>query len=167
MIEGSAESASGAHCGGRASGPWPGAFSCTAVRGQHANCGQTGSESTRPGEPMSGTDQHSQLAAMSGQAPRSAAGKSTAALAALPDEELLEYVQRQTFGFFWDGAHPVSGLAPDRCLTRIQPADDKIAVGGSGFGIMAILVAVERGWIAREAAVERLGRMLDMLERAT
>ena len=38
-------------------------------------------------------------------------------LAALPDEELLEAVQRQTFGFFWEAAHPVSGLAPDRCTT--------------------------------------------------
>ena len=36
-----------------------------------------------------------------------------AALAELPDEALLEQVQRQTFRFFWEGAHPGSGLAPD------------------------------------------------------
>jgi len=90
-----------------------------------------------------------------------------AALATLPDEQLLEIVQRQTFNFFWDGAHPVSGLAPDRCTTRANAADDKVAIGGSGFGIMAILVAVERGWVTRETALERLSRMLDVLSSAT
>src|ERR1700730_8905110 len=90
-----------------------------------------------------------------------------ATLAALPDEQLLEIVQRQTFNFFWDGAHPVSGLAPDRCTTRGNVSDDKVAIGGSGFGIMAILVAVERGWVTREAAIDRLRRMLDLLTAAT
>src|ERR1700761_5599266 len=90
-----------------------------------------------------------------------------AALAKLPDEQLLEAVQRQTFKFFWDGGHPVSGLAPDRCTTRADAADDKAAIGGSGFGIMAIIVAAERGWVTREAAVERISRMLDLLITAT
>ena len=90
-----------------------------------------------------------------------------AALAALSDEQMLEIVQRQTFNFFWDGAHPVSGLAPDRCTTRANVADDKVAIGGSGFGIMAILVAAERGWVTREAAVDRVTRMLDLLTAAT
>lgn len=90
-----------------------------------------------------------------------------AELAALPDEELLEAVQRQTFGFFWEAAHPVSGLAPDRCTTVAAPADDLVATGGSGFAAMALIVAAERGWIARAAAAERLGRMLDLLVRAT
>jgi hypothetical protein len=90
-----------------------------------------------------------------------------ASLASLPDEKLLDIVQRQTFNFFWDGAHPVSGLAPDRCTTRDNAPDDKVAIGGSGFAVMAIIVAVERGWVTRDAAVERLGRMLDLLTAAT
>src|ERR1700680_3482578 len=92
---------------------------------------------------------------------------SAASLATLPDEELLETVQRQTFNFFWEGAHPSSGLALDRCAARRERTNHKTAVGGSGFGIMAIIVAVERGWIAREAALDRLGRMLDVLTAAT
>src|SRR6201989_1315433 len=90
-----------------------------------------------------------------------------AALAKLPDEQLLEVVQRQTFKFFWDGAHPVSGLAPDQCSTRADAADDKAAIAGSGFGIMAIIVAAERGWGTREAAGDRINRMLDLLTAAT
>src|SRR5450631_4672782 len=92
---------------------------------------------------------------------------SPAALAALPDEELLEAVQRQTFLFFWDAAHPVSGLAPDRCKTVAGPADDLVTTGGSGFGVMAIIVAAERGWVSRAAAAERIGQMLALLTRAT
>src|SRR5262249_47908830 len=101
-------------------------------------------------------------------------------LATLPDEELLELVQRQHFRLFWEGAHPVSYLAPDR---RVDPArresspdhppvgenapEDLVATGGSGFAIMAFVVAVERGWISRAEALERLGAMLDLLMRAT
>jgi hypothetical protein len=90
-----------------------------------------------------------------------------AALAAAPTEVLLEAVQRQTFGFFWEGAHPVSGLARDRSTTHADPGDDKAAVGGSGFGVMAIIVAAERGWISREAALERLHHMLEVLIAGT
>jgi hypothetical protein len=88
-------------------------------------------------------------------------------LARLPDEALLEAVQRQTFGFFWDGAHPQSGLAADRRRTQAVAVDDLVATGGSGFGIMAIIVAVERGWVERSDAALRISQMLDLLTRAT
>ncbi len=99
-----------------------------------------------------------------------------AALAALPDDDLLEQVARQTFGYFWEGAHPASGLAFDRCGAGGRgsdgggagaPApDDPISIGGTGFGILAILVGAERGWVTRAAALERLGRMVELLYRA-
>ncbi len=92
---------------------------------------------------------------------------SAAALADLADEALLEAVQRQTFRFFWEGAHPQTGLAPDRRGTRAAKRDDLVTTGGSGFGIMAMLVAVERGWITRAAALRRLNAMLGFLARAT
>ena len=92
---------------------------------------------------------------------------SPVALSALPDEELLEAVQRQTFGFFWEAAHPVSGLAPDRCKTVAAAADDLVTIGGSGFGVMAMIVAAQRGWVSRAAAAERLCAMLDLLIKAT
>jgi len=97
-------------------------------------------------------------------------------LAALPDDALIDAVQRQTFRYFWDGADAASGLALDRrTLAGDTHADkvgvptdlDKVAVGGSGFGIMAMIVAVERGWVTRDEAQHRLRRMLDALSRAT
>ncbi|MDB6090763.1 MAG: hypothetical protein JWN85_3547 [Gammaproteobacteria bacterium] len=88
-------------------------------------------------------------------------------LAGLPDDELLERVQRQTFRFFWEGSHPESGLARDRIPPRSPAHADLVATGGSGFGVMAIIVAVERGWVSRDEAIERLGCMLDLLGSAT
>src|SRR5690349_5227312 len=88
------------------------------------------------------------------------------AVAELPDDALIDVVQRQTFRYFWEGAHPVSGLAYDRCNLRGEPANQPVVSGGSGFGAMAIIVAVERGWITRDAALGRLKKMLDLLDRA-
>src|SRR3990170_5890833 len=72
------------------------------------------------------------------------------------DDALLDLVQRQTVRYFWEGAHPVSGLARDRQKTTGAPANDLVAIGGSGFGIAAIIIGVERGWIDRAAALSRL-----------
>lgn len=85
------------------------------------------------------------------------------------DDTHLEFVQRETFRFFWEAGHPVSGLARDRCRNSADPDpdDDLIAIGGSGFAAMAVIVATERGWIDREAAVERISAMLALLEAAT
>lgn len=91
---------------------------------------------------------------------------SAAALAALRDAPLMEAIQRQTFAFFWEAGHPHSGLAPDRCGRQPGPADDLVASGGTGFGVMALIVAVERKWVSRDAALERLQRMMTLLLRA-
>lgn len=88
---------------------------------------------------------------------------------AYSDEELLDSVQYQTFNYFWDGAEPVSGLARERFhMDNVYPNHDKdiITTGGSGFGLMAILVGVERNFITREQALERYERIVDFLEKA-
>src|SRR3546814_11500762 len=95
------------------------------------------------------------------------AGMTAAALATLDDESLIEAVQRQTFKFFWEGAHPGSGLAPDRRTTRDEPVDDLAAIGGTAVGVMALIVAAERGWVARDAEVEGANTMRSVLARAT
>lgn len=85
------------------------------------------------------------------------------------DEEFMDSIQFQTFNYFWEGAEPVSGLARERIhLDGIYPNHDKdiITTGGSGFGLMAILVGVERGFISREQALERYERIVDFLENA-
>src|SRR5215813_737323 len=80
----------------------------------------------------------------------------------LDDAALLDLVQRQTFRYFWDFAHPVSGLSPDRSNRR----PEIVTSGGSGFGVMAILVAIARGWISRQQGLERLLTILRFLAKA-
>jgi len=77
-------------------------------------------------------------------------------------DELLDAVERQTIRYFWDFAHPTSGLARERS----NKTPNVVAVGGTGFGVMAILAGVERGWIAREAALDRLLTMVHFLAEA-
>lgn len=79
----------------------------------------------------------------------------------ISDEALMTLVQEQTFKYFWDFAHPVSGLARER-----NTSGDIVTTGGSGFGLMAIIVGVERGFITRTEAVERWQVIMDFLENA-
>jgi hypothetical protein len=82
----------------------------------------------------------------------------TATTISAPDSVLLDSVQAATFRYFWDYAHPVSGLTRERL-----GSGDIVTTGGSGFGIMAILAGIERKYITREAAVERMLKILDFL----
>jgi len=104
----------------------------------------------------------------------------------LNDDQLLEVVQKQTFRFFWQGAHPVSGLALERSNTvlaehywdyineawdepnfsKTKFGPDAGAIGGTGFGIMSTVIAVERKWIGRDTAVRRLIKIADFLINA-
>ena len=84
----------------------------------------------------------------------------------ISDSALVELVQKQTFRYFWDFAHPVSGLARERSNTTPQYGNEVVTTGGSGFGIMAIIVAAERGWITREQAAARLNKIVKFLWQA-
>ncbi|MGB5820163.1 MAG: glucoamylase family protein [Saonia sp.] len=85
------------------------------------------------------------------------------------DEELMDRVQRETFNYFWEGAEPTSGLARERIhLDNIYPSNDRniVTTGGSGFGLMAILVGIERGFISREQALARYELIVAYLAKA-
>ena len=77
----------------------------------------------------------------------------------ISDEELLTLVQEKTFKYFWDYAHPVSGLSRERLNSG-----DIVTSGGSGFGIMAIPVGIERGFITREEGAERMLKIATFLD---
>jgi hypothetical protein len=89
--------------------------------------------------------------------------------AELSDDSLLTLTQYQTFQYFWDGAEPTSGAARERFHTdNIYPDNDKhiVTSGGTGFGVMAILVGIERKFITRQEGYERLNRLVSWLEKA-
>lgn len=97
------------------------------------------------------------------------AEKEAAADSLLSDDSLLTLVQERTFQYFWEGAEPVSGLARERFhMDGNYPQNDKnvVTTGGSGFGIMAILVGIERGFISRQEGTGRLEKIVNYLEKA-
>jgi hypothetical protein len=65
---------------------------------------------------------------------------------------------KQTFGYFWDHAHPVSGLARERF-----GSGDLVTSGGSGFGLMAIVTGIARGFITRREGFERILKIVNFL----
>jgi exo beta-1,2-glucooligosaccharide sophorohydrolase (non-reducing end) len=92
-------------------------------------------------------------------APSPPVGASTRAMS---DDELLTMVQEASFRYYWDGAHPDAGMA-----LEVQPGEQHlIALGGSGFGIMSLIVAAERGFVPREQVAERLQKILRFLAKA-
>lgn len=77
----------------------------------------------------------------------------------ISDEELLGLIQQQTFRYFYDFAHPSCGLARER-----NTSGDVVTIGGSGFGVMALIVGMERGYITRAEGIAHLDKMLGFLE---
>ena len=77
----------------------------------------------------------------------------------LTDEKLLDLVQHQSFKYFYDFGHPDSGLARER-----NSSLDTITSGGTGFGLMALVVGMERGFITRQEGTARLEKILNFLE---
>ncbi len=83
-------------------------------------------------------------------------------------DSLLTLIQKQTFQYFWEGAEPTSGLARERILLDGEyPQNDQnvITIGGSGFGIMGIITAMERGFITKAEGQERLEHIMEYLAK--
>jgi len=86
----------------------------------------------------------------------------SAATRTMSDDDLLSMVQEANFRYYWEGAHPIAGMA----LENIPGDENMVATGASGFGIMAILAGVERGFITRRQAVDRIIQITRFLKKA-
>ena len=94
------------------------------------------------------------------ESPLSAA--TTASTHPMSDDELLTMVQKASFRYYWEGAEPHSGMTREN-----MPGDDDIvATGASGFGIMALIVGVDRGFITRQQGIDRLLSITGFLQQA-
>ena len=78
----------------------------------------------------------------------------------MSDLALLDMVQEYTLRYFYEYGHPTSGLARERNGTNT------VTSGGTGFGLMALIVGAERGFITRDEALERTNRIVDFLIEA-
>lgn len=97
-------------------------------------------------------------------------GKEDSTKVEISDEALLDSVQYKTFQYFWDGAEPNSGLARERLHMDGKYIGDNtpdiVTSGGSGFGIMAIVAGIERGYVTREEGLKRFEKIVSFLEKA-
>jgi hypothetical protein len=87
----------------------------------------------------------------------------------LSDSALLDSIERRTFDFFWRGAEPNRGMAPERIhMDGDYPDNDQriVATGGSGFGVMAILAGIHRRYITRQQGLQQFEKIISFLEKA-
>ena len=85
----------------------------------------------------------------------------------LSDEEMMDLTQKETFKYFWNFANADSGAAKERYHPNEPTLNQNVVTsGGTGFGLMSILVGIERGFITRAQGVERLTKILTFLENA-
>ena len=86
----------------------------------------------------------------------------TASTHPMTDDQLLTMVQEASFRYYWEADEPHSGMTRES-----QPGnDDMVALGASGFGVMAITVGAERGFITRQQAIDRLLKITNFLAHA-
>ncbi|MNX53956.1 hypothetical protein D3C86_846650 [compost metagenome] len=91
----------------------------------------------------------------------------TTPVPALTDTEAMDQVQKDAIKYFWDYAEPNSKLGRERYHTDNPGFEaNKVTTGGSGFGLMSLIVGVERGFIPRAEAVTRMTTAMDFLEKA-
>lgn len=85
----------------------------------------------------------------------------------LTDTEVLDLVQKDAIKYFWEYAEPNSKLGRERYLTDNPSFEaNKVTTGGSGFGLMSLIVGIERGFIPRGEAVTRMTTAMDFLAKA-
>jgi hypothetical protein len=98
---------------------------------------------------------------------RSAAQKAPAAAASptAEDERLLDEIQRATFDFFWEQSDPTTGLVRDRFNVRAA-SDSRTAasIAATGFGLTAICIGAQRGYVPADEARERATAALRFLD---
>ena len=75
------------------------------------------------------------------------------------DEAFLEDLQHRSFNYFWEQADPQTGLVPDRARMDGSPLDENhrnvASIAATGFGLTALCIAADRGWINQSQARER------------
>jgi hypothetical protein len=88
------------------------------------------------------------------------AGKPPIAVPAAPlsqeDDAFLDELEKANHLFFWEQGHPETGLVKDRCNTRATDTSNVASIAGTGFGLTALCIAQQRGWISLADARDRV-----------
>lgn len=81
------------------------------------------------------------------------------------DRAFVEDLEHRSFEYFWEQADHGTGLVLDRARVdggRAKgPSRDIASAAATGFGLTAICIGAERGWISKKDAEERVRATLD------
>jgi hypothetical protein len=81
----------------------------------------------------------------------------------LRDDPFLEELERANFRYFWEQANPETGLVRDRCNVRRPDKSAVASIAATGFGLTALCIGVERKFITRSEAQQRVLNTLRFL----
>src|SRR5882724_5879288 len=72
------------------------------------------------------------------------------------DDQFLDESEKTTFQYFWEQANPKNGLVKDRCSVNGNDTGVVASIASTGFGLTALCIGANRGYIPHAAAQERV-----------
>ncbi len=97
--------------------------------------------------------------------PPGAAGSSPASTLSPEDDQFLNEVENASFLFFWEQGNTKTGMVKDRCNVRANRLGDAASIAATGFGLTALCIGAQRGYINKTEALERVFATLRFLWR--
>jgi len=79
------------------------------------------------------------------------------------DDQFLNEVEKAHFLFFWEQGSPKTGMVKDRCNLRTNDQKAAASIAATGFGLTALCIGDQRGFISTGAALERIFATLRFL----
>src|SRR5713101_6940987 len=72
------------------------------------------------------------------------------------DDQFLNDLESADFLYFWEQASPKTGMVKDRCNLHVNDQGIVASIAATGFGLTALCIGHQRGFISTEAALERV-----------
>ncbi|HEY6990786.1 MAG TPA: glucoamylase family protein [Bryobacteraceae bacterium] len=79
------------------------------------------------------------------------------------DDQFLEDLEKANFQFFWEQVDPATGLVKDRANVRSEDKGTVASIAATGFGLTAVCIGQQRGYVSMSDARERVRLTLDWL----
>jgi hypothetical protein len=79
------------------------------------------------------------------------------------DDQFLNDVEKASFLFFWEQGNPKTGMVKDRCNLHLPDRKEASSIAATGFGLTALCIADQRGYMTKGAVLERVFATLRFL----
>lgn len=93
----------------------------------------------------------------------SIATSSTMPILSAEDDQFLNDVENASFQFFWEQGNPKTGMVKDRCNLHLPDRKEASSIAATGFGLTALCIGDQRGFVGKGVALERVFATLRFL----